>query len=179
MASDAPWRRPSPSSGSRPTSWATAAAPSIWRLDIELVADNRIYVSGMGMESEWRADNLHARGTTASVDPKTGERIEVELFVAVMGASNYTYACATARQTTADWIGAQVRALEFFGGSPRLIVPDQARALIKRPDRRTHATSPRWRTPCWWSAGSWRGCGGGPSRPWASSIGPSRCCWSS
>lgn len=45
---------------------ATAVAPSIWRLDIELVAGNRIYVSGMGMESEWRADNLHARGTTAT-----------------------------------------------------------------------------------------------------------------
>ena len=43
--------------------------------------------------------------------------------------------CATARQTTADWIGAQVRALEFIGGVPRLIVPDQARALIKSPDR--------------------------------------------
>jgi len=54
--------------------------------------------------------------------------------VATFGASNYTYACATARQTTADWIGAQVQALEFFGGVPRLIVPDQARALIKNPD---------------------------------------------
>ena len=44
------------------------------------------------------------------------------------------FACATARQTTADWIAAQVRALEFFGGVPRLIEPDQARALIKNPD---------------------------------------------
>jgi transposase len=43
--------------------------------------------------------------------------------------------CATRRQTTADWIGAQIGALEFFGGVPRLIVPDQARALIKNPDR--------------------------------------------
>ena len=39
------------------------------------------------------------------------------------------------RQTTADWIGAQVQALEFIGGVPRLIVPDQTRALIKTPDR--------------------------------------------
>ena len=54
--------------------------------------------------------------------------------MATFGASNYTYACATARQTTADWIGAQVQALEFFGGVPRLIVPDQTRALIKNPD---------------------------------------------
>jgi transposase len=49
---------------------------------------------------------------------------------ATLGASNYTYACATPRQT-ADWIGAQVQALEFIGGVPRLIVPDQTRALIK------------------------------------------------
>lgn len=45
---------------------ATAQVPSIWRLDIELVANNRIYVSGMGMESEWRAEDLHVRGTTAT-----------------------------------------------------------------------------------------------------------------
>ena len=50
-------------------------------------------------------------------------------------ASNYTYACATPRQTTADWISAQVQALEFIGGVPRLIVPDQTRSLIKTPDR--------------------------------------------
>jgi len=42
---------------------------------------------------------------------------------------------ARTRQTTADWIGAQVRALEFFGGVVRLIVPDQTRALIKSADR--------------------------------------------
>jgi len=45
---------------------ATAQVPSIWRLDIQLVADNRIYVSGMGLESEWRAENLRVRGTTAT-----------------------------------------------------------------------------------------------------------------
>ena len=68
------------------------------------------------------------------IDASTGEITAAQIFVATLGASNYTYACATARQTTADWIGAQVRALEFFGGSPRLIVPDQTRALIKYPD---------------------------------------------
>lgn len=45
---------------------ATAQVPSIWRLDIQLVADNRIYVSGMGLESEWRAEELRVRGTTAT-----------------------------------------------------------------------------------------------------------------
>jgi transposase len=77
----------------------------------------------------------YAGQTVPLIDPATGEIAAAQIFVATLGASNYTYACATARQTTADWIGAQVRALEFFGGSPRLIVPDQARALIKCPDR--------------------------------------------
>jgi translocation and assembly module TamB len=45
---------------------AGARAPSIWRLNIQLIADNRIYVSGMGMESEWRAENLRVTGTTAT-----------------------------------------------------------------------------------------------------------------
>jgi transposase len=77
----------------------------------------------------------YAGSTVPLIDPATGEISQAQIFVATLGASNYTYACATPRQTTADWIGAQVRALEFIGGVPRLIVPDQARALIARPDR--------------------------------------------
>ena len=77
----------------------------------------------------------YAGQTVALIDASTGEITSAQIFVAALGASNYTYACATVRQSTADWIGAQVRALEFFGGVPRLVVPDQARALIKYPDR--------------------------------------------
>jgi transposase len=77
----------------------------------------------------------YAGGTVPIWDATTGEITQAQIFVATLGASNYTFACATARQTTADWIGAQVLALEFFGGTPKLIVPDQTRALIKTPDR--------------------------------------------
>ena len=79
----------------------------------------------------------YAGGSVPIIDPVTGEITQAQIFVATLGASNYTFACATLRQTTEDWIGAQVLALEFrfIGGAPRLIVPDQARALIKRPDR--------------------------------------------
>ena len=76
----------------------------------------------------------YAGQTVALIDAATGEITKAQIFVAAFGASNYTYACATAAQTTVDWIGAQVQALEFFGGCPRLIVPDQTRALIKNPD---------------------------------------------
>jgi len=47
-----------------------------------------------------------------------------QIFVAVLGASNYTYAEATWTQSLADWIGAHVRAFSFFGGVPELVVPD-------------------------------------------------------
>ena len=77
----------------------------------------------------------YAGSTVPIVDATTGEITQAQIFVATLGASNYTFACATPRQTTADWIGAQVLALEFIGGATRLIVPDQARALISRPDR--------------------------------------------
>jgi transposase len=77
----------------------------------------------------------YAGSTVPITCATTAEITQAQIFVATLGASSYTFACATPRQTTADWIGAQVLALEFFGGAPKLIVPDQARALIKTPDR--------------------------------------------
>ena len=64
------------------------------------------------------------------VDRATGERIEVELFVAVMGASNYTYAEATATQRSVDWIASHTRLVEFLGGTPQAIVPDQLKSGV-------------------------------------------------
>ena len=57
------------------------------------------------------------------------------IFVAALGASSYTFAYATPRETMADWLGATAQALRFFGGVPQLIVPDNPRALIAAPDR--------------------------------------------
>jgi transposase len=64
-----------------------------------------------------------------------GEGDRAQIFVATLGASNYTFACATAHQRLADWTGALVRALEYIDGVPSLIVPDNAKALIADPDR--------------------------------------------
>jgi transposase len=64
------------------------------------------------------------------VDAKTGERVEVELFVAVMGASNYTFAEVTATQRSADWIASHVRLVEFLGGTPHALVPDQLKSGV-------------------------------------------------
>lgn len=68
----------------------------------------------------------------AIVDPTTGEIREAEIFVAVLGASNYTYAEAAWTQTLPDWIGAHVRMFRFFGGVPRLIVPDNLKSGVNR-----------------------------------------------
>jgi transposase len=64
------------------------------------------------------------------VDPVTGEVTEVELFVAVLGASNYTYAEATRTQQVADFVGSVARALTFIGGVPNAIVPDQLKSAV-------------------------------------------------
>jgi transposase len=53
------------------------------------------------------------------VDADSGEVRRAQVFVAVLGASNYTFACATATQTAADWVGSIIDALEFIGGVPR------------------------------------------------------------
>jgi transposase len=71
----------------------------------------------------------------AYTDPSTGERVEVELFVAVMGASNLTYAEVTATQQSADWIASHVRLVEYLGGVPRAFVPDQLKAGVVTASR--------------------------------------------
>lgn len=68
-------------------------------------------------------------------DRKGGERREAALFVAVLGASNATYAEATEDQKLPAWIQCQVHALEYFGGVPKIIVPDQPRTLISKSCR--------------------------------------------
>ena len=57
------------------------------------------------------------------------------IFVAAMGASSYTFAYATQRETMVDWLTATARALQFYGGVPQLIVPDNPRAMIADANR--------------------------------------------
>lgn len=64
------------------------------------------------------------------VDRNTGELQEVELFVGVMGASNLTYAEATFTQKVNDFVGSHVRAFEFLGGVPRVVVPDNLKSGV-------------------------------------------------
>lgn len=72
----------------------------------------------------------YAGPTVPIVDGSTGECRSAQIFVAVLGASNYTYAEATWTQTLPDWIGSHNRALAFFGGVPAIIVPDNLKSAI-------------------------------------------------
>jgi transposase len=69
------------------------------------------------------------------VDPETGEVRQAAIFVAVLGASSYTFAEATESQDLACWIGSHIRAFEFFGGTPKLVVPDNCRTGVSRACR--------------------------------------------
>jgi transposase len=71
--------------------------------------------------------------TVDIVDGSSGEVRAAAIFVAVLGASSYTYAEATAGQGLADWVGAHVRAFEFFGGVSDLVVPDNPKAGVTKP----------------------------------------------
>ena len=68
------------------------------------------------------------------IDRATGERVEVELFVATLGASNLTYAEAVVSQSAEEFVRVNVHALEYFGGVPRAVVPDRLKAAIVEAD---------------------------------------------
>lgn len=75
----------------------------------------------------------YAGDTIPIHDLRTGTVTPGHLFVAVLGCSNYTYAEVTPTQQLPDWIGAQVRALEFIRGVPLVVVPDNTRTAVKSP----------------------------------------------
>ncbi len=99
-----------------------------WRKKIDLV-----------MRQEHRAGEKlfvdYAGETAEVIDPETGEVREAQIFVAVLGASNYTYAEATWTQQLEDWIGAHERAFHFFGGTPEIVVPDNLKTGVVKAHR--------------------------------------------
>jgi len=77
----------------------------------------------------------YAGMTMPVVNRETGEVRQAQIFVATLGASNYTYTEATWTQTLPDFIASHVRAFEFFGGVPELVVPDNLRSAVSRSCR--------------------------------------------
>jgi len=77
----------------------------------------------------------YAGDTVPIVHPETGEISRAQIFVAVLGASNYTYVEAQPSQELEHWIGGHIRALAFFGGVPQVVVPDNLKSGVKHASR--------------------------------------------
>ena len=73
--------------------------------------------------------------TLKIIDSATGEERSAQVFVCVLGASSYTYAEATWTQRLPDWIGSHVRAFEFYGGVPEVVVPDNLKSAVSKACR--------------------------------------------
>jgi len=74
----------------------------------------------------------YAGHTVAIVNQHTGEFREAQIFIAVLGASNYTYAEATWTQSLPDWIGSHQRAFSFLGGVVEIVVPDNLKSGVSK-----------------------------------------------
>jgi transposase len=75
----------------------------------------------------------YAGHTVPVTDRCTGEVVFAEIFVAVLGASSYLYCEATWSQGLPDWIASHIRAFEFFGGVPEVLVPDNLKSGVTSP----------------------------------------------
>jgi transposase len=87
------------------------------------------HVAGEKLFVDWAGDAI------AVFDPITGAEHGARIFVAALGASNYTYAEARWTETLPDWIGAHVNALSAIGGVPKAVVCDNLKAGITKPSR--------------------------------------------
>jgi transposase len=87
------------------------------------------HVAGEKLFVDWAGD------TIGVIDPATGEERRARIFVAALGASNFTYAEARWSETLPDWIGAHVNALAAIGGVPKALVPDNLKAGVTKPSR--------------------------------------------
>jgi len=77
----------------------------------------------------------YAGHTVGVVERDTGEVRETQIFIAVLGASNYTFAEATWTQGLSDWCASHERALRFLGGAPEIVVPDNLRSAVTKAHR--------------------------------------------
>lgn len=93
-------------------------------LDVPMRQD---YKAGEKVFVDYTGDRL------SITNPETGETQSVEVFVGVLGYSSYTYAEAQPSQSRENWIGGHVRMLQFFGGVPEVVVPDNLKSGVKDP----------------------------------------------
>ena len=103
----------------------------------------------------------YAGQTVPVVNGETGEIRQAQIFVAVLGASNYTFCEATWSQSLPDWLGSHARSFAFFGGVPRLIVPDNLKSGVSKPCRYDPDLNPAYQ-----QLAAHYGCAVMPARPY-------------
>ena len=86
----------------------------------------------------------YAGQTMPVTDPSNGEVRNAQIFIAVLGASGYSFAEATWSQQIPDWIGSHIRAFEFIGGLPELIIPDNLKSGVTKAHRYDPDLSPTY-----------------------------------
>jgi len=99
-----------------------------WRRKLEVVL-RQVHRAGEKLFVDYAGRTLPVH------DPSSGEIREAQLFVGVLGASNYTYAEATWTQGLGDWIGSHLRTFEFFQGVPEMVVPDNLKSGVTKACR--------------------------------------------
>ena len=109
----------------------------LWRNTSELTMHIE-HKAGDKMFVDFAGKKLHL------VDRNTGARQEVETFVAILGASQYTYAEATASQKKTDVIHATQNAFHYYGGVPGAVVPDCLKAAVTTPDKYEPGINPEY-----------------------------------
>jgi transposase len=87
----------------------------------------------------------YAGATIPVHDPQNGEAHPAAVFVAVLGASNYSFAEATCGQDLRNWIGSHQRAFEFFGGVPQVVIPDNLKSAVTHPSYYEPELNPTYR----------------------------------
>lgn len=87
----------------------------------------------------------YAGATIPMHDPQSGEVRDAAVFVAVLGASSYTFAEATSGQDLRNWIGSHMRAFEFFGGVTEVVVPDNLKSAVTHPSYYEPDLNPTYR----------------------------------
>lgn len=87
----------------------------------------------------------YAGATIPIHDPQSGDVHAAAVFVAVLGASSYTFAEATTGQDLRNWIGSHMRAFEFLGGVVEVVVPDNLKSAVKQPSYYEPDLNPTYR----------------------------------
>lgn len=91
------------------------------------------------LRQEYRAGEKlfvdYAGQTMEITESESGEIRQAQIFVATLGASNYTFAEATSSQDLPSWIRSHIHAFEFFQGVAEILVPDNLRAAVTRSCR--------------------------------------------